>query len=449
MDSGSQNNSGFKYLISMHENKKLLIILFVLIIGCFAGFFIYNIFASDDKPNSNSQDNPKNNGSTLTFKINDSKESVIYTCKSKDCIQFEQDESLYMNSVSSLIYDNEYLLFNYKTKNTQKLSIPKGDYEYATIINDKNENPVVIFLEKNDKNKFVNTLYSIKNDKTIIDFDDFIIENSLVEENFDRYLLLGYKELYTVYSVKDEKIVLEKKKSIGFAKIFMSEDKVYFINSYQGYAGGDVSIEEVSTIDGKVIFKNNVKYKETPGGDISNYNELDYNYAVFDEKNHQIIIVDNHNKVFMIYDKNYNLVKKSKEYTNIVPYNNDERFYGHSVFFPSTNNQYLVVNDSGSLKVIDYSEKVIATMATINSNYKFNYVESNTDKNNMIKVFIEDKTLRVDDFTDTEMKKIDDSMNRQELLRNYQIGLIKLGYQYIYNIATNKVEKNKYFYYDE
>lgn len=451
------------------NNNNLLIILFVLMILGVGGYFAYTKLIAKEEPkgndNLNTNPTPNNNqghsSKELLIEYNDNfgeeSKKIPYKCINTDCSNFYvMNSSSYSTGeeFDAFIYDDgKYLIYNYDNKSVKEVAVPKGDYSYVKINYDKNKKPVSIILERKDD---LQGIFSIKSNMMKLDFGTYRIDFPLVDYSIDQYYLIScysdninLTEKYQIYSDKEEKIILEKKDMIGCSPtLFYGDGKVYYINLYLHHTGGEISVEEVQSIDGKVLFKNSVTYDFDNSYD---YDKLAYNYAVFDEKNHRVIIVDNSIGVFKIYDSNYNLIKTSKKYTNIVPYNNDERYYGNYEYFPQTDNFYLVVNDSGKLNIIDYDENIVSFITNIDPNYKINYIESNysdgsNKRENLIKIYVSDKTLKIDDYTDADIKKINDKVTRQELLKDYKEGRIELAYEYVYNIASKKIEKNKYFY---
>ena len=370
-----------------------------------------------------------------------------YNCKSSDCKMYEADEPYYFkNDYDGLIYDQgKYYILNFKDKSLKELAIPNGNYEHMTISYDKDNHPASIILE-NEENEYA--IFSIKSNKIIIDYGATSIESPLLEESINRYLLLRYDDennnsIYKIYSDKDEKIVLEKNQLFGCSgTLFSSNGKVYYISNYQHHTGGDISVEEVQSIDGKVIFKNNANYKFEGGS--WDYDKMDYNYVVFDKKSDQVIIVDNHSGIFSIYDKNHNLINKSKKYDNILPL--DDEFIGNSEYFSKEKNYYIVVIDNNKLNVIDYDENIISTLDSVDTDSRQMYIDGN-DNNTSFNIYIEDKTLKAADFNENEVKKVDKELTLKKFLKDYNSGEIVLEYKYTYNITTKKIEKSKYFYY--
>ena len=444
----NKTNTEIKPQVNHNSRRNLLILLVIILI--LIGLVAYKLLTDKWQEENGVKD--------LSIK-RDTNDYVTYKCKNVDCAVFpvmSSPSNATGNEFDALVYDNgKYWIFNYKDKSRKEVSIPKNDYQYVNITYDKDNKPASVFLDKSSDDETQIAIFSVKKNKMIIDFDSFNITSPLIGDNIDRYHILRYDELedgfpvrskYKVYSDKDEKIVLEKEGiSHCDPSLFISENKLYYIDLYQNITGGDFSVREVQSIDGKVLYKNNVKYDKDDYEDA--YNMIRRNYVIFDEKKHQIVIVDNQTNQFLIYDKDYNLVKTSKKYTSIAPYNNGEAY---REYFSQTDNFYLVVNDNGKLNVIDYNENVIATIANVDAKLKIESIESNYDENKqnrLIKIYIPDKTLKIEDYTDADIKRLRDNATRAEVLDEYKSGIIGFAYEYTYNIESKKIEKNKCFYY--
>jgi len=459
------NNSNVNQQASNNTNKIVFALMALIIVGL-AGYIVYNKFIQkDDKPKSNDtqEQGNSNSESSNTKDGNSSKELLIeykddfkngdkkitYKCKNDDCRTFYINSIFYStgNEFDAVIYDGgKYYIFNYNDKSLTQVNIPKDDYTYVSISYDKNNKPASILLDKGNNEKNLNAIFGVKSNKMIIEFDDFVTESPLIDDNIDRYHLLRYdnERKYKVYSDKDEKIVLEKAIPSGCSgTLFASKGKVYYISNYLHHTGGDLSIEEVQTIDGKTIFKSSSKHNYSDDS-----NNIDYNYAIFDEKNDRVIIVDNQSGYYSIYDLKYNLVKKSKKYNYIIPYNDDE-IYTTSMYFPKNQNFYLIVNDDSKLNIIDYDENIIANISNISSSQVLNYVENDSEAKNVLYIYVDDSSLKIDNFTDDDIKKISSDTTRKQLLDDYKAGMVVLGYKYTYNISSKKVETAKNFYYTD
>ncbi len=441
---------------SKNGNNKILIILLILIIVGIGGYFVYTNFIDKDdssKSNSNkSQVNDKDDSDNTTLKRlsfyakNTSGKRELaaeYNCKSSNCKKYEADYVYYFqNDYDGLLYDQgKYYILNFKDKSLKELAIPNGNYEHMSISYDKDNHPASIILE-NEKSEYA--LFSVKSNKIIVNYGANWIESPMLDENIDRYLLLryddkNYNSRYRIYSDKDEKIVLEK--DIPYfcsGTLFTSKGKVYYISNYQYSNGGDNSVEEVQTIDGKTLFKSSSKYNSN-----NDFDNIDRNYAIFDEKNDRVIIVDNHSGYYSIYDLKYNLVKKSKKYNYIIPYN-DDNIYSTSKYFPKNQNFYLIVNDDSKLNIIDYDDNIISNISNMSPNQALSYISNDSEIKNVIYIFVNDSSLKIDDFTDDDIEKMGDPnappISREELLKEYNSGSIVLGYRYTYNISTKKVK---------
>ena len=458
------------------KSNSVLIVLLILIIVGVGGYFAYTKFIVKEEPkgndsptptdtpepistatpkqgNNNSQDNndTPNSSKELLIEYEDDfkngTKKITYKCKNDDCRTFHINSVFYStgNEFDAVIYDGgKYYIYNYDDKSLKQVNIPKDNYTYVSISYDKNNKPASILLDKGNDEKNLNAIFSAKSNKMVIDFDEFVIESPLIDDNIDQYHLLRYDndEKYKVYSDKDEKIVLEKKILDGCrGTLFASKGKVYYISNYLHHTGGDLSVEEVQSIDGKTIFKSSSKQNYSDDS-----NNKDYNYAIFDEKNDRIIIVDNQAGYYSIYDSQYNLVKKSKKYNYIIPYSDDE-IYTTSMYFPKKQNFYLIVNDNSKLSIIDYDENIISNISNMSSSQVLSFISNDSEMKDVIYIFVNDSSLKIDDFTDDDIKNIGDPTSapptREQILEDYKSGMVVLGYRYTYNIFTKKVDTIK------
>lgn len=466
------DNNNVNQKVSNNNTNKIVFVLIALVIVGLVGYIVYTKFIqkndkSETKPNNTQEQGNNNSESSNTKDGNSSKELLIeykddfkngdkkisYKCKNDDCRTFYINSAFYStgNEFDAVIYDGgKYYIFNYNDKSLTQVNIPKADYTYVSISYDKSNKPASILLDKGNNEKNLNAIFGVKSNKMIIEFGDFVIESLLIDDNIDRYHLLRYdnERKYKVYSDKDEKIVLEKTIPSGCSgTLFASKGKVYYISNYLHHTGGDLSIEEVQTIEGKTIFKSSFKHNYSDDS-----NNKDYNYAIFDEKNDRVIIVDNQSGYYSIYDSKNNLVKKSKKYNYIIPYNDDE-IYTTSMYFPKNKNFYLIVNDNSKLNIIDYDENIVSNILNMSSNQVLDYVSIDSEIKDVIYIFVTDSSLKIDDFTDEDIEKIGDPTapppTREQLLEDYKSGTVVLGYRYTYNISSKKVETAKNFYYTD
>ena len=168
-------NKSFEFNLPLVNKSRLIIYLFVLIligvldIILFKPIKINKTYASEDLSYLNEKPtiSIQNNDDVLTI-VDDNSNNVLssYSCNNHMCEYVDVNNELnYL-----LIYDKEYLIFNYNTQDIIKLNLSKIEYDDIKFLGN--------YLYINDKN--VIKLFDINKNEFISDykFDGIIIEDN-------------------------------------------------------------------------------------------------------------------------------------------------------------------------------------------------------------------------------------------------------------------------------
>ena len=279
----------------------------------------------------------------------DTYECNSYNCKYKDGA---------INKV--LIYDNDYILYDVNTKKETKLNLNiDSSNDTKLIYYDK----VVYGIEvyKNGKNAY----YDLNKLKYITEFkysgfnfnDGSIKFNKLIayddpdEEN-------PFEHNYYIYDLKTEKVIFEGKQlNILQGKEF--NNHLYFVTMNSS----DIEKNSYNIYNDKfeLLFEDVKKYGITDNGNI---------------------MITKDNKSFSTYNEKGNLIKTSKEYSEIK----------------LIVNNYVAVIDDGYLKLIDYNELEIAKFTQWNDKMIFHellsgYFTDYTTKIHGVYLVVEDESI--------------------------------------------------------
>ena len=100
--------------------------------------------------------------------------------------------------------------------------------------------------------------------------------------------------------------------------------------------------------------------------------------------------------------------------------------------------------------IVFRTKKHVDKYADANAVCQFVYKNENeTDSKNVLYIYVDDSSLKIDNFTDDDIKKISSDTTRKQLLDDYKTGMVVLVYKYTYNISSKKVETAKNFYYTD
>ena len=359
-----------------------------------------------------------------------------YVCQSDDCKVFYNQ---YESEQYAVIYDNnKYYIFNINADKSELLNINNDTFiiqDIGIIYNSENK-PMLLKIFNKDNNF---NIYDIVN-KNIIDTKGM---KEISISNDGKYLLLSdYYKRGILIELSNHKIIKEFKsldlETIGLDEyiysygILENNSQKYVLGIASCRATCRSSLQKIYTIDGKEIYEfNNIK--SYSGADI-----------ILNNKN--LIIIEN-DKKFKIYTNNkLNYSSKEYDYISII----DATWYDiidDFVAFYDNNvsNNKLLVKDNHNINIIDYQEKIIANIMTINDEMYIYTINLNRNKDTKkvesIELNIVDKKMTIKDFTAEDLEELDFDVE-ENVPYLY-------GYKYTYDIATKKIsKKSKQIYYD-
>lgn len=289
-------------------------------------------------------------------KIDDNKYTLLgnYVCSSIDCHNGANNSGYYnSNYPNVVIYDNEYLLYNYDTKAKTKLNISGNDIDTINLLktNSNKNNYNGAFVTKGERENARTAIYDLGHNKYVTDFD-FLYYNFYYVDNDLLLAYDGYDSAAKVFSLKNLELVNDST-NIQLMSGQTSITKIQFKNSSKAM----YSFNNLKS-GAKYLLDNSLN----PW-----LSEINYmNYALNSDDSFTIKDNNNLHNYYI-----YNLDKKqtkSKDYTAIIDLLTD----------------YVVVNDNNKIKIIDYKEKNEYVLFEINNNMAFAYNTSNVIKDGYI-----------------------------------------------------------------
>ena len=277
-------------------------------------------------------------------------ECYSYNCKYKDGFD---------NSI--IVYDEDYILYDINTKKETKLDLnADSTNDVRFIYYDKKVYGLQV--AKYDKYAY----FDLSKKKYITDFEysGFNYDGALKINK-----IVGYK-----ITDSDE---------IG---MYMNAD-YYLINIKNGkieYEAGNTSSFQTKELNNHIYYTKYVVTDNEQGGyEIYNdkFEKIAENVIMFGLINNGNIMIKNKN-TFSIYNSKGNLVKESKEYTEIM----------------LIVDNYIAVIDDGYLKLIDSNEKEVANFTSWNENMRFHsmisgYYTDTTSKVYGVYLVVEDESI--------------------------------------------------------
>ena len=256
----------------------------------------------------------------------------IYICKSKKCESEISDDDKHL-----LIFDNEYIVYNYKTKEKIKTGIKtkrnmsKGEEVNSVFIDDK----VIGFtIGHNNKTSY----YSLKDKKVLYEVEGNIeIYNYTTNTSYEKY-------------IKDD----------------------YFVNSY-----GNKNEDNYYCKSSLINIKNGKKINNTEINGIYYYDEeLNYNALIDYCNNNSKNLIENNKLVF---DKNYTYLKKYND--RIYAFNINDNYYmeynlktkekiKREIYNKILDiyENYILINKNNNIVVTDYNNKEIKIIDKLDNN---------------------------------------------------------------------------------
>lgn len=344
-------------------SKWIYVILFLIII-----LFLYFMIKNKINNNTVKEDNKNNliqtkwyipdgdksliniyedENKTITFSKDYSLENYelknTYLCTSINCKYFDY---YYKNSYV-IIYDDNYLIYDYKNNRALDLELDKKIYNNIYFCGYKNK--VYGLMISNSDNLFA--YYSLKENKFLTDFKyDIVLDNENILYKENKIIVKSSNKEdtnYYVINLDNNKILLSSKNEMS---VFNNKDYIYYKVKYNL---DDKFYFEIYNDDFELVF-----------GDIK--------YNLFSVSKDGNLVVKNEDDSFSLYTKNGNLIKSSKNYKKILNIVND----------------YVILIDTDDyLKLVNNDGNVVTKYGKIEDNYVYNYDLSYIDENIIYIIF--------------------------------------------------------------
>lgn len=255
-----------------------------------------------------------------------------YKCQEENCKGYYSSTP---NINKTIIYDDKYYMYNYKTHEKEEINLGNEEYQSVNLIASKEK--IYALSVKNYQDKIA--FYNLETKKYITDFiyDESTSYNidTLLENNY----LVGYQ--------------IDEEYNVEAHIINKNDGSTHKILKEVG------SIQEASLGD-KII------YLTTPLGSSHSYKIYNSNFESFTKTNdmyYYAINTDNtislyepnNNNIFYIYDQEGNLKKTSKEYQEVVKLVKD---------------YIIILDEEQNLKLLDLAEEEKTTYLKVTDEYR-------------------------------------------------------------------------------
>ena len=306
----------------------------------------YKSEGNDYLSSYSSNDIYENNYENNNYEKVGSYECYSYNCKFKNG---------YLDK--TVIYDGDYILYDVKTKKSTRLDLNVDSSDYVSFIYyDK----VIYGLSVSKYNKYA--FYDLNKKKYITDFE-YSGFNNYNDGSIKFNKLIAYKNIdddnpfesnFYIYDLTSGKIIYDKS---NLSVLHGNEFKNHL---YYSMSKANSNTYEIYNDKLELLVEGVVKFGLTDNGNI---------------------MVTKDNKTFTIYDNKGNIIKTSKEYSDIK----------------LIVDNYVAVIDDGSLKLLDYNE-VEVTKFTWNDKMIFHellsgYYTDTTIKVKGIYLVVEDESI--------------------------------------------------------
>ena len=254
---------------------------------------------------------------------------ATYNCENEDCIGYHPNTN---KSKVVIIKDNDYYIYNPVTESKTKLEgIGTKNYPNIDIINDSNNNPYALYLNKEDGN---GAYYLINKEKIVTDFK--------YNGNYTTPKMVSRGYFAAIKSTKNKNTIYLLNQNTG------EESKVFNDGNY---------IKETTIGDNELYYVNTGDTYESKGYFLTE----EFEYLIEDFDNYTFSI--NSNDTITILRNN-----------SFITYNN----YGEYLFTSDKHdkvlmvvNDYVIVEDGDAVNIVDLDDKLVTKFFDKKKTYSY------------------------------------------------------------------------------
>lgn len=332
------------------SNILLIVSLLVLILICIV-FYIVSFITSNNSKTIKFYKTLGNYSALSGYYISEDNTSPeealvrIYNCKTKKCAYFD------VTGENVVIYDNnKYYIYNFIKNKKTEVNLENYNYQKIEIL-EFNKNIYALVIRKNDKS----ALYLIEDKKYITDFEyttfwlnnedmynkGYIFASTIDEENYKKYIL----------NLKTGKIAFNNDEDLD---VLSNNGHLYFLSSKTYFNNATIYNDEFKPLFNDQVFSL---------------------YGITKEGN--VLVANVGDEIVKEYNSNGLLLSTGKTYKSIN----------------MINDNIIVVNDNGYLKVVDYEGNTLLDILEFSDNLSINnsYSSLSNKRGNII---IYDKNLK-------------------------------------------------------